>query len=93
MDLGLPRTGHFHGLGSADVRIDRVVQKTYLSADEKGTEAAAATAVLMTVSSDVIGSAAEIVLNRPFPLLLTDTATGSPLFTAVIQDRSLATPA
>ena len=91
--LGLPRTGDFHGLGSADVEIARVVQKTYLAVDEQGTEAAAATAVVMEATSAMVAPAQEVVFDRPFLLLLTDTATGSPLFTAVIQDPSVATPA
>ena len=87
--LGLPQGGDFRGLGSGGVTIDRVVQKTYLVVDEKGTEAAAATAVTMDSSSAPISMAQTVVFDRPFLLLLTDTATGSPLFTAVIRDPSV----
>lgn len=86
--LGLPLAGDFRGLGSADLEITRVVQNTYLEVDEKGTEAAAATAVVIEELSESIGPSQEVVFDRPFLLLLSDTATGSPLFTAVIQDPS-----
>ncbi|MBO3085905.1 serpin family protein [Cellulomonas fengjieae] len=88
LDLGLPAHGDFAGLGSAGLEITRVVQKTYLVVDERGTEAAAATAVVVTESSS-LSALDEVVLDRPFVLLLTDTATGLPLFTAVIHDPSL----
>lgn len=78
--LGLP-TGGYPGLCGCD--ISRVVQKTYLDVDEKGTEAAAATGVVMEVSAPGV-----LELNRPFLLVLTDTETGSPLFFAVITDPS-----
>ena len=81
--LGMPVTGDYPALGG-QLTLDAAVQKTYLRVDEDGTEAAAATGLGTAVSA---GSAVGgITFDRPFLLLLTDTATRSPLFTAVVRD-------
>ena len=83
--LGLPIGGDFAGFGAREpLVITEVVQKTYLDADEKGTEAAAATGVVMEAAS---APASDVVaLTRPFLLLITDAATRSALFLGVVQD-------
>jgi serpin B len=88
VDLGFPLGGAWPRLGEG-LEIDRVVQAAYLRVDEEGTEAAAATGVGMAVS----GRAAQrrVTFDRPFLLLLTDTATRSPLFLAVVNDPSACT--
>jgi serpin B len=84
LELGLP-VGDWPALG-AGLEIDEVVQAAYLRVDEEGTEAAAATGVGMAVS----GRAPQrlVTFDRPFLLLLTDTATRSPLFLTVVDDPS-----
>jgi serpin B len=86
VDLGLRENGDYSGLGDGGLGIARVVQKTYLDVDEQGTEAAAATGIAMETSAPVITGS--VVFDRPFLLLLTDTATQSPLFVTVVQDPS-----
>jgi serpin B len=83
--LGLPRDGSYPALGG-DLSIYEVVQKTYLEVDEIGTEAAAATGVAVESSATIVDGS--VVFDRPFLFLLTDTATGSPLFTTVVADPS-----
>lgn len=81
--LGMPRAGDFDGFGAGEnLAIVDVVQKTVMEIDEQGTEAAAATGVVMAESA----ASMPLVLDRPFLLLLTDTETRSPLFMAVIQN-------
>ena len=61
------------------LQIDFVVHKAFVSVDERGTEAAAATAVGMLLglrSEDPI----PVTVNRPFIFLIRDTATGTVLF-------------
>nr|WP_297429842.1 serpin family protein [uncultured Actinotalea sp.] len=82
--MGLPLTGDYPGLGLGDLAISDVVQKVYLDVDEEGTEAAAATGIGLAGSAP--GEREHVVVDRPYLLLLSDTATGSPLFTAVVQD-------
>ena len=59
--------------------ISRVVQKTHLEVDEKGTTAAAATGVGVTLSARM-----PIVVDHPFALALIDNGSDAPLFMGVI---------
>lgn len=86
--MGLPLTGDYPGLGLDDVAISDVVQKVYLDVDEEGTEAAAATGIGLAGSAP--GEREHVMVDRPYLLLLSDTETGSPLFTAVVQDPTSA---
>ena len=82
--LGLPVEGDYSGLGRDGLYISQVVQKTFLDVDEEGTEAAAATGIALEASAR--DSASRVVsFDRPFLLLLTDTATRSPLFLAAVH--------
>ena len=62
--------------------ISQVLQKTYIDVDENGTEAAAATAVLMKATSampqpeEII----EFVANKPFTYFIRDDESGEVLF-------------
>lgn len=84
--MGLPPTVDVPGLGVGELAISDVIQKTSLDVDEQGTEAAAATGVALAGSAPAARE--HVVVDRPYLLLLSDTATGSPLFTAVVQDPS-----
>jgi serpin B len=69
--------------------ISEVVHKTFLELDEKGTEAAAATAVVMTrVSSVPIQKEPPVVVrvDRPFAFAIQHRATGTCLFFGRITD-------
>ncbi|WP_166533716.1 serpin family protein [Blastococcus xanthinilyticus] len=85
--MGLPASGDFSALGRDDLVISQVVQKTFLEVDEEGTEAAAASGVVVEESAGAIPQAV-VTFDRPFLLLLTDTATRSPLFAAVVRNPS-----
>lgn len=80
--LGLPPKGDYSGLCESCF-ITEVVQATFLEVDEQGTEAAAATGVVMEESGP---PEAQVVLDRPYLLVLTDTETRSPLFMTVVHD-------
>ena len=63
--------------------ISEVIHKTWLSLDENGTEAAAATAVIMATSSMAPGYGPQpfyMEVNRPFFFAITDDKTGEILF-------------
>jgi serpin B len=66
--------------GKRDLYIGDVVHKAFVAVDEKGTEAAAATAVIMQVASAPIGEPVVIKVDRPFIFLIRDAQTGSILF-------------
>jgi len=84
--MGLPTDGDWSGLGAGELAVSEVVQKTFLEVDEDGTVAAAATGVGLAGAAP---AERELVrFDRPYLLLLTDIATGSPLFVAVVADPS-----
>jgi serpin B len=82
--MGLPLAGNYSGLGSNDNEISEVVQKVVMKVDQSGTKAAAATGIGIATLARVGGQT--ITFNRPFLLLLEDTATHTPLFLARVTD-------
>ena len=70
----------FSGMtGSKDLGISRVVHKAFVSVDEMGTEAAAATVVAM-VESGPGKEPISVTVDRPFIFLIRDIGTGTVLF-------------
>ena len=91
MDLGMTRA---FGEGSADfspmspgLYVDAVLHQAFIAVDEAGTEAAAATAVVMDEAS-AIAAVQTLVLDRPFLFVIHDTAQGTPLFVGRVADPS-----
>jgi len=83
-DMGMPvafSTGaDFSGMtGKPELYIAEVLHKAFVSVDEAGTEAAAATAVPMELTA-VPEPPAEVTLDRPFIFLIRDIETGAILF-------------
>lgn len=75
-----PSTADFSGMsGARDLHVTDVVHKAFLDVGEQGTEAAAATGVVMGKTSVPVG---ELRLDRPFFVVLRDEPTGAILFTA-----------
>jgi serpin B len=84
-----PDLADFSGMdGKRDLYIGSVLHKAFVAVDEKGTEAAAATAVIMQVTSAPIGEPIPITIDRPFIYLLRDMRTGSVLFLGRVVDPS-----
>lgn len=65
-----------------DAHISRVNQKTYMRVDEEGTEAAAATSVVIGVTSAPPG----VVVDRPYILAIRENLSGTILFLGVVRD-------
>jgi serpin B len=85
MGVAFSSSADFTGLSPQACCIGLVQQADTLRVGEQGTTAAAATAV------GVVGSAAQvgpppITFDRPYLMLVTDTATGEPLFLARVAD-------
>ncbi len=70
--------------GTKDLFIGDVIHKTYIRVDEKGTEAAAATAVIMKLTSMAFNGVT-LVFDTPFFYGIMDTKTGLPLFLGLIE--------
>lgn len=75
-------------IGGKDIFIGDVKHKTFIRVDEKGTEAAAVTAVEMRVTSMPMFDK-EITFDRPFIYGIMHMPTGVPLFTGIMEDPSL----
>ncbi|MFN8099855.1 MAG: serpin family protein [Dermatophilaceae bacterium] len=67
--------------------ISDVVHEVYVSVDEKGTEAAAATAVAMAMSG-AYGDPETLTLDRPFLFVIHEVSTHAPLFIGRVADPS-----
>jgi len=80
--MGMPDAfgaADFSGMtGSRELFISFVTHKAFVSVDEKGTEAAAATALGMAASAPQ--KDAEFIVDRPFIFLIRDYETGAILF-------------
>jgi serpin B len=70
-----------------DLAITDVLHQTFVAVDEAGTEAAAATAVVVGETSLPV-TEHELVLDRPFLYVVHDTAHGTPLFVGRVADPS-----
>ncbi|BBM86945.1 serpin family protein [Candidatus Uabimicrobium amorphum] len=65
--------------------ISKVVHQAVVNVDEKGTEAAAATGVVMNAESAVMVDV-RFIVNRPFAFVISNAKTGSVLFAGRIVD-------
>lgn len=86
-EMGMPaafENADFSGMdGTRDLFIDDVYHKAFISVDEAGTEAAAATAVVMARALPETLS-----IDRPFLYLIRDTETNSVLFLGEVLNPS-----
>ncbi len=82
MRLAFQKGADFSGItGSPDFAISAVVHKAFVEVEEKGTEAAAATAVVGTrLSAMRPGNEIVFRADHPFIYLIRDTKTGAMLF-------------
>lgn len=82
--MGMPdaftERADFSGMsGKLDLLISDVFHKAFVAVDEEGTEAAAATAVVMAVKA-MPGAPIDLTVDRPFIFLIRDIKTGTVLF-------------
>ena len=76
-----PDRADFSGMtGARDLYIGDVLHKAFVAVDEAGTEAAAATVVIMAPTSLQPAAAIEFRVDRPFLFLIRDNPTGAILF-------------
>ena len=83
-EMGMPSAfgaeADFSGIdGTKNLFISEVVHKSFVAVDEAGTEAAAATAVIL-VEKGAPSTHVELTVDRPFIFVIRDVETGSTLF-------------
>ncbi|MGQ9545661.1 MAG: serpin family protein [Dehalococcoidia bacterium] len=86
MPLAFSGEADFSGMtGTPDLCIGDVIHKAFVSVDEAGTEAAAATAVIMKLTA-MPGQPVEVTIDRPFMFLIRDIETGAILFVGRVSN-------
>jgi serpin B len=84
----------FSGIAPMSMKIDRVAHATFLRVDERGTEAAAATATTIVVVGRRLAppSVPRMIVDRPFLVTVRDRASGAVLFFGRISDPTAVEP-
>ena len=82
LDVAFSEMADFSGISEIPLLISEVIHKTYIKVNEKGTEAAAVTAVVMELTS--IGPMAWF--ERPFMFAITETSSNSILFVGKVME-------
>jgi len=86
MPVAFSANADFSGMtGNRDLAIDEVIHKSFVSVDEAGTEAAAATAVIMKLTA-MPETPVKVTLDRPFIFLIRDIQTGAILFVGRVMN-------
>ena len=79
----------FSGMdGSHNLFISAIIHKAFVSVSEEGTEAAAATAVIMDFETSVPPTPKVVAFDRPFFFFIRDLQTGAILFIGRVLDPS-----
>ena len=88
MPIAFTPDADFSGMtGGRELFIGDVLHKAYVSVDEEGTEAAAATAVIMRLTA-MPAEPVQMTVDRPFIFLIRDIETGTILFIGRVMDPS-----
>ena len=86
-DLAFSSAADFTGIGSEPLAISEVLHKAFIEVDEEKTEAAAATAVVMTMAAALPVSRPKVFrADRPFRFDILDNSTGTILFSGRVAD-------
>lgn len=88
MPIAFSGNADFSGIASGRLSIGVVIHKAFIDVNEQGTEAAAATAVgiMLTSTGPPRTPPIPFIANHPFIFLIKDNATGSILFMGKITD-------
>lgn len=89
MESAFGANANFSGFtGNPDLYISEILHKAYVKVDEEGTEAAAATAIVMNMLS-MPEPPIEMDINRPFVFIIQDNLTGSIVFMGRVMNPSI----
>jgi serpin B len=81
MPVAFTDAADFSGIdGERNLKIGNVIHKAWVAVDEKGTEAAAATVVVMYPTCAPVGPAIDFRVDRPFVFVIRDIETKAVLF-------------
>lgn len=85
MDMGIKaafsKSADFSKMnGKSNLLIDEVIHKSFIEVSEKGTEAAAATAVVVREKTAMVNKNPKVTINRPFVFVIKEKKNGAVLF-------------
>ena len=90
MPIAFTESADFSGMtGNRELLISDVVHKAFVSVDEAGTEAAAATGVIVGLTSVPVDPPVEVTIDRPFIFLIRDIDTGAILFVGRVMNPNV----
>lgn len=75
----------FSGMCDTPVSVSSVLHKTFLRVDEAGTQAGAASAVIMTRGMARADNSRTVTFDRPFLYMIVDTETCLPVFLGILD--------
>jgi serpin B len=87
MGIAFSPSADFSNICDASLMISRVEHQTFIETNEEGTEAAAATVVVMIDTA--VPAILEINLNRPFLYFIREKSTGTILFMGRVSDPTV----
>jgi serpin B len=87
MSTAFSEAADFSGMSPRPLLISDVLQEVFVSVDEKGTEAAAATAVIMRATGAPTDRVT-LTVDRPYLFWIVDRPTGALLFLGRVTDPS-----
>ncbi len=86
-DAFLAGKANFKGISEKEsLYISKVIHKAFVDVNEEGTEAAAATAVVIATESAAVEVVKKLDVDHPFTFFIRDNKTGSVLFLGRIND-------
>jgi serpin B len=91
MSVAFSDLADFSGISDNPLYIGNVIHKAFVAVDEKGTTAAAATAIILETLSfhQLPETPVDFIANRPFVYLIRDKATNTILFLGRVSDPGL----
>jgi serine protease inhibitor len=84
MGIAMGTSADFSNMYSTPVALSQAIHKTYIKVSESGTEAAAVTAVGITITA--LPVIPDIRVNHPFLYFITERQTGAILFIGMVDD-------
>ena len=72
--------------GGNNLFVSRILHKTHITVDEKGTKAGAVTSIAMDGNAMIPVKPKEVILDRPFLFTIFDTTTCLPIFIGVVTN-------
>jgi serine protease inhibitor len=86
MKLPFSRAADFSGMSASPMFLSAVKHKSFVEVNEEGTEAAAATVAVMTLTAARPTQPFEMVVDRPFLFVIADNVTKAILFVGVVYE-------